>query len=154
MIHSTAVIHPKAQLGANIRVGANAVIDEGVTLGDDCVVGPHAYLTGQTTIGRRNQFFPGAIIGEAPQDLRYRGEPTRVCIGDDNVFREHVTVHRSNNLTEDTIIGSNNFLMANSHVGHNSPMAPCWGGMSPWPTACSSRAIVCSTSLCAWEPWP
>jgi len=120
MIHSTAVIHPKAQLGANVRVGTYAVIDEGVILGDGCVVGAHAYLTGQTIIGQRNKIFPGAVIGEAPQDLRYRGEPTRVRIGDDNVFREHVTVHRSNNLEEDTVVGSNNFLMANSHVGHNS----------------------------------
>lgn len=120
MIHSTASIHPKARLGANVRVGAFAIIDGGVVLGDECVVGPHAYLTGLTTIGRRNRFFPGAIIGEAPQDLRYRDEPTRLRIGDDNVFREHVTVHRSNNESEDTSIGSNNFLMANSHVGHNA----------------------------------
>jgi UDP-N-acetylglucosamine acyltransferase len=120
MIHQTAVVHPKASLDASVRVGAYAVIDEGVTLGPDCVVGPYAYITGQTTAGARNQFFPGAIIGEAPQDLKYDGEPTRLRIGDGNVFREHVTVHRSNSLEEDTVIGSNNFFMAHCHVGHNA----------------------------------
>lgn len=120
MIHSTAVVHKKAKLGANAKVGAYAVIEEHVTLGADCIVGPHAYITGHTTIGARNHIFPGAVIGEAPQDFKYKDEPTRLKIGDDNVFREHVTVHRSNNTREDTIIGSNNFLMANSHVGHNA----------------------------------
>ncbi len=119
MIHPTAVIHPKARLDAGVRVGAYAVIDEHVALGADCVVAPHTYLTGHTTAGARNHFFPGAIIGEAPQDMKYNGEPTRLRIGDGNVFREHVTVHRSNNLTEDTVVGSNNFFMAHCHVGHN-----------------------------------
>jgi UDP-N-acetylglucosamine acyltransferase len=120
MIHSTASVHKKAKLGTNVKVGAYAVIEEHVTLGADCIVGPHAYITGHTTIGARNHIFAGAVIGEAPQDFKYKDEPTRLKIGDDNVFREHVTVHRSNNTREDTIIGSNNFLMANSHVGHNA----------------------------------
>lgn len=120
MIHSTAIVHKKAKLGANVKVGAYAVIDEHVTMGADCIVGPHAYVTGHTTIGARNHIFAGAIIGEAPQDFKYKNEPTRLKIGDDNVFRENVTVHRSNNTREDTVIGSNNFLMANSHVGHNA----------------------------------
>ncbi len=88
-------------------------------LGPDCVLGPHVYLTGQTTIGARNRFYAGCVIGEAPQDLKYSGAPTRLRIGDHNVFREHVTVHRSNQAAEDTVIGSHNFLMANSHVAHN-----------------------------------
>ena len=120
MIHSTAIVHKKAKLGANVKVGAYAVIDEHVTMGADCIVGPHAYVTGHTTIGARNHIFSGAIIGEGPQDFKYKNEPTRLKIGDDNVFREHVTVHRSNTTREDTVIGSNNFLMANSHVGHNA----------------------------------
>jgi UDP-N-acetylglucosamine acyltransferase len=77
-------------------------------------------LTGHTVIGARNRFHAGCVIGDAPQDLKYRDEPTRLIIGDDNVFREHVTVHRSNKLAEDTVLGSHNFLMANSHVGHNT----------------------------------
>lgn len=119
MIHPTASIHPSAKLGANIRVGAFAVIDADVELGADCVVGPHAYLTGVTKIGAGNQFYAGSVIGDAPQDLKYHGEPTRLVIGDNNVFREHVTVNRSNKLAEDTVVGSNNFFMAGSHIAHN-----------------------------------
>jgi UDP-N-acetylglucosamine acyltransferase len=119
VIHPTAIIHPGAKLDATVRVGPYAVIDEGVELGPDCVLGPHVYLTGQTTIGARNRFYAGCVIGEAPQDLKYSGAPTRLRIGDHNVFREHVTVHRSNQAAEDTVIGSHNFLMANSHVAHN-----------------------------------
>ncbi len=119
MIHPTAVIHPKARLDSSVSVGPYSVIDEFVTLGPNCMAGPHVHLTGVTTIGAGNHFHAGCVIGDAPQDLKYRGEPTRLRIGDQNVFREHVTVHRSNKLAEDTVIGSNNFLMAHSHVGHN-----------------------------------
>jgi UDP-N-acetylglucosamine acyltransferase len=120
MIHHTAIIHPQAKLGANVRVGPYAVIDADVELGDGCVVGPHVYLTGATTIGAGNRFHAGAVIGDAPQDLKYKDEPTRVRIGDNNIFREHVTINRSNKLAEDTVIGSNNLFMAGAHVGHNS----------------------------------
>ena len=119
MIHATAIIHPQAKLDASATVGPYAVIDAGVTLGADCVVGPYVHLTGHTTIGKGNIFHTGCVIGDAPQDLKYKGEPTRLVIGDHNVFREHANAHCSNNLTEDTVIGSHNFLMANSHIGHN-----------------------------------
>src|ERR1700735_3706851 len=95
MIHPTAVIHPKANIDPSCDVGPHAVIDADVTLGPACKVGPHVYLTGCLTAGARNQFHAGAVIGDAPQDLKYRGEPTRVVVGDDNVFREGCTVHRS-----------------------------------------------------------
>jgi len=120
MLHPTAIIAPTAQLAPDVQVGPYAVIDGHVTLGSGCIVGPHVHLTGHTTIGARNRFHAGCVIGDAPQDLKYKDEPTRLTIGDDNVFREHVTVHRSNKLAEDTVIGSHNFLMANSHVGHNA----------------------------------
>jgi len=119
MIHPTAIIHPKAKLDATASVGPYAVIDEGVELGADCVVGPHVYLTGHTKIGAKNVFHAGCVIGDAPQDLKYKNEPTRVRIGDGNVFREHVTVHRSTKMEGETVIGSNNFLMAHAHVAHN-----------------------------------
>jgi UDP-N-acetylglucosamine acyltransferase len=102
-----------------VRVGPYAVIDADVELGDNCVVGPQVYLTGVTQIGAGNQFHAGAVIGDAPQDLKYKDEPTRLRIGDHNIFREHVTIHRSNKLEEATIIGSHNLFMAGSHVGHN-----------------------------------
>ncbi len=122
MIHPTAIIHPKAKLDSTVQVGPYAVIDEGVELGADCIVGPHVYLMGLTTIGAHNQFHAGCVIGDAPQDLKYGGAPTRLRIGDRNVFREHVTVHRSTKPDAETIIGSHNFLMAGAHVAHNCIM--------------------------------
>jgi UDP-N-acetylglucosamine acyltransferase len=119
MIHATAVVHPRAQLDSTVKVGPYAVIDESVTIGPECSVGPHVYLTGVTTIGARNEIHAGCVLGDAPQDLKYKNAPTRLRIGDHNVFREHVTVHRSNSSDEDTVIGAQNFLMAHCHVAHN-----------------------------------
>lgn len=119
MIHPTAVIHPNAQIGPGARIGPYVVIDAEVRLGPECEIGPHVYLTGQTEIGARNKIHAGAVIGDWPQDLRFKGEPTGVKIGDNNTIREHVTIHRSNNPEQPTTIGSNNLLMANSHLGHN-----------------------------------
>jgi UDP-N-acetylglucosamine acyltransferase len=119
MIHPTAVIHPKAKLDATVRVGPGAVIDEKVEIGPGCIIGPHVYITGVTTIGARNDFHAGCVIGDAPQDLKYDGKPTALRIGDKNVFREHFTVHRSTRVGEETLIGSNNFMMQHSHVAHN-----------------------------------
>ena len=119
MIHPTAIVHPKAKLDTSVEVGPYAVIDEGVELGAQCVIGPHVYLTGLTTIGAHNHFHAGCVVGDAPQDLKYDGAPTRLRIGGHNVFREHVTAHRSTRPDEETIIGSHNFLMAGAHVAHN-----------------------------------
>lgn len=119
MIHQTAIIHPNAKIASGVSIGAYTVIDENVSVGVNCKIGPHVYLTGHTTIGAGNSFHAGAVIGDTPQDLKYKDEPTRLRIGDNNVFREHVTIHRSNKLEEDTVIGSGNFFMANSHVAHN-----------------------------------
>jgi UDP-N-acetylglucosamine acyltransferase len=119
MIHKTAIIHPKAKLDATVSVGPYAVIDADVELGAHCIVGPQVYLTGVTTIGVYNSFHAGCVIGDAPVDVKYKGDPTRLRIGDHNIFREHVTVNRSNTLAEDTVIGSHNFLTPHAHVGHN-----------------------------------
>jgi UDP-N-acetylglucosamine acyltransferase len=119
VIHPTAIIHPKSELHSTVQVGPYVVIDEGVQVGAHCVLGPHVYLTGKTTIGENNRFFAGCVIGEAPQDLKYRGASTVLRIEDRNVFREHATVHRSNKVGEETVIGSDNFLMAHSHIAHN-----------------------------------
>lgn len=119
VIHPTAIIHPNAQIDPSVEVGPYAVIDEDVVLGTGCIVGPYVYLTGSTKAGSGNRFFAGCVIGEAPQDLKYRGNRTALVIGNDNVFREHVTVHRSAGEGESTLIGSRNFLMAHSHVAHD-----------------------------------
>jgi UDP-N-acetylglucosamine acyltransferase len=119
MIHPTAIIHSKAKVDSTVQVGPYAVVDEGVELGANCVVGPYVYLTGLTTIGTHNRFHAGCVIGDAPQDLKYDGAPTRLRIGDHNVFREHVTVHRSTIPDAETIIGARNYFMQHSHVAHN-----------------------------------
>ena len=120
MIHPTAVIDPRAHLDAGVEVGPYAVIEAGVVVGPDCRIGPHVHLSGQTTIGAANLFHTGCVIGNIPQDLKYRGAPSRTRIGDGNSFREHVTVNRATDETEDTVIGSHNLLMACSHVAHNT----------------------------------
>lgn len=119
MIHPTAIIHPKARLDSTVRIGPYAVIDEAVEIGANCIVGPHVYITGVTSVGADNQFHAGCVIGDAPQDLKYDGAPTRLRIGSKNVFREHFTAHRATKPDGETTIGSNNFFMANSHVAHN-----------------------------------
>src|SRR6266700_3721294 len=100
MIHPTATIDSRARLDPTVSVGPYAVIDGQVIVGANCRIEPHVHLTGQTGIGANNIFHTGCVIGDAPQDLKYHGEPTRLRIGDNNVFREHVTVHRSNKLEE------------------------------------------------------
>jgi UDP-N-acetylglucosamine acyltransferase len=120
MIHPTASVSPKAKIDASVWVGPFAVIDADVVVAADCWVGPHVHLTGWTVVGPGNRFHTGCVIGDAPQDLRYRGEATRLEIGEGNTFREHVTVHRSNTPDEATVIGSHNLLMAHCHVGHNA----------------------------------
>ncbi len=119
-IHPTALIAPDAQLAADVEVGAYAVIGPGVTLGAGTWIGPHVVIEGPTTIGCDNRIFQFASIGAAPQDLKYRGEPTRLEIGDRNTFRENCTINRGT--TKDqlvTRIASDNLFMAGSHVGHD-----------------------------------
>ena len=120
MIHPTAIIDPQAELDPTVTVGPFCVIDAGVQVGPDCWLAPNVYLTGRTTIGRGNKFFTGCVIGEAPQDLKYKGAPSRLRIGDGNRFRENVTVNRATFEDEETVIGSDNLFMAQAHVGHNS----------------------------------
>jgi UDP-N-acetylglucosamine acyltransferase len=120
MVHPTAVIHPGAQLHPTVVVGPYAVIDADVVAGPECWIGPHVHITGRTIIGQKNRFHAGCVIGDVPQDLKYSGEPTGAVIGDGNVFREHVTVHRANRVDDPTTIGSDNYFMSSSHVGHNS----------------------------------
>lgn len=118
-IHPTACIHSRAKLGKGVSVGPYSVIEEHVTIGADTVVGNSCFVGGRTQIGKRCQIFTGAIIGSAPQDLKYKGEPTQVIIGDDNIIREYVTVNLGTKETGKTVIGNNNLLMAYSHVAHD-----------------------------------
>ncbi|NJN86928.1 MAG: acyl-ACP--UDP-N-acetylglucosamine O-acyltransferase [Leptolyngbyaceae cyanobacterium SL_7_1] len=119
LIHPTAVIEPGADLHPTVQVGAYAVIGSRVKVGAGTVIGHHAVLDGWTEIGTNNQIFPGAAIGLDPQDLKYNGSLTLVQIGNNNVIREYVTIHRATQTDEATIIGNGNLLMANVHVAHN-----------------------------------
>lgn len=119
-IHSTAIVHPGAELGEDVAIGPYAVVDQHVKLGRGTRVGPHAVVTGNTQMGEGNQVFPFAAIGTIPQDLKFRGEKSFLQIGDRNRFRECVTVNlgtEGGGLT--TRIGSDNLLMAYTHVGHD-----------------------------------
>lgn len=119
-ISPLAQVDPLAQLGSNVEIGPFCVVGPNVQIGDDCVLKSNVVIVGHTTIGQRNQFFPSAVIGGDPQDRSYRGTDTRVEIGDDNLFREGVTVHRGSEKEDGvTRIGNHNFLMVNSHVAHN-----------------------------------
>ncbi len=119
MIHPTAIVHPGAKLDSTVQVGPFSVIDGEVEVGPNCLIGPHVHLTGNTAIGAHNRIHAGCVLGDAPQDLKYGGESTKLRIGDHNIFREHATVHRSNSAEEETRIGSKCFLMVNCHVAHN-----------------------------------
>ena len=119
-LHPTAQIDPGARLGDGTTVGAFSVIGAEVTIGPGCEIGPHAVVEGPTVLGARCRVFPFACIGMAPQDLKYRGERTTIEIGDDNVFREGVTVHRGTvGGGGVTRIGTGNLLMAQTHVAHD-----------------------------------
>lgn len=124
VIHETAVIDPNAKLGKNVTVGPFTVIDRDVVIGDGTWISSHVSIVGHTTIGKNNRFFPFSSIGEAPQDLKYNDEPTRLEIGDNNLFRENCTVHRGTIQDQGlTKIGNNNLFMANSHVAHDCVVA-------------------------------
>ena len=118
-VHPSAVVDPSARLGRGTRVGPHAVIGEGVVLGDDCEVGPGVHLVRWVEAGPGNRFHSGAVVGDAPQDLRHDGSESWVRMGSGNVLREHVTVHRGAKAGGATVLGDGNFLMAGSHVGHD-----------------------------------
>ncbi len=119
-IHPTAIVHPNAKLGKNVVIGPYAIIGENVEIGDGCVIGPHVVIDGWTRIGSGNKFYQGASIGCEPQDLKFKGEKTYLYIGDNNIFREHVTISRGTGEGGgETRIGNNNFFMAYSHVAHD-----------------------------------
>jgi UDP-N-acetylglucosamine acyltransferase len=118
-IHSTAVIEPGAQLGADIAIGAFAYIGAGVTLGERTQVHHHASVEGDTVLGRECEVFPYACIGGKTQDLKFKGGRPGLRIGDRNVFREYVSVHCATNDGDVTRIGSGNTLLASTHVAHD-----------------------------------
>ncbi len=119
--HPTAIIHPKAKIDASAEVGPYAIIGEHVQIGARTKIAGHVVIDGLTQIGDDSHFYPFCSIGLPPQDFKYKGEPTRVIIGNNNVFRENVTIHRGTPKGRyETVIGHNNYFMAYSHVAHDS----------------------------------
>lgn len=119
-IHPTAIVDPGVKLGADVEIGAYSIIGAGVELGARCRIGPHVVINGPTTMGEDNHVFQFASIGDAPQDHSYKGEPTRLEIGDRNTFRECVTINRGTMKDRGvTRIGSDNLFLAYSHVAHD-----------------------------------
>jgi UDP-N-acetylglucosamine acyltransferase len=121
-IHPTAVIHPSARLDPSVEVGPGAIIGPETVIGPGCLIGPHCVVE-HATLGRENRLIAACYVGTPPQDLKYKGEPTRLIMGDRNTVREGATLHRGTTATGETRIGSGCLFMAVCHVGHD-----CRGG--------------------------
>ena len=119
-IHPTTIVHPGAQIGADCFIGPYCIIGEHVSLGEACRLHAHVVMDGHTTLGCRNEIFPFACIGLRTQDLKWKGGMTRTEIGDDNTFREYVTIHSATQDGDVTRVGSHNHLLAYCHVAHNA----------------------------------
>ncbi|MBR9911004.1 MAG: acyl-ACP--UDP-N-acetylglucosamine O-acyltransferase [Gammaproteobacteria bacterium] len=121
MIDPRAIIDPAARLGEGVSVGPWSIVGPGVEIGDGCRIESHVIIKGPTVIGRNNHIFQFSSVGEDTPDLKYKGEDTRLVMGDNNVIREGVTIHRGTVQDQgETRIGSDNLLMAYVHVGHDS----------------------------------
>jgi len=118
-VHPNAFVDPSAELHEGVIISQGAIVGPDVTIGQGTTIGPNAVITGKTKIGINNKVFPNVFIGLDPQDLKYKGASTEVIIGDNNTFRECVTINKATDEGEKTIIGDNNLLMAYSHIGHN-----------------------------------
>ena len=119
MIHPTAIVEPGAQLGVDVQIGPHAFVAATARLGDGCVLAPHAIVLDHATLGARCKVHSCAVIGDLPQDLSFKNEPSFVVVGDDCTFRESVTIHRGTKPGTTTRVGHHVFMMANSHVAHN-----------------------------------
>ncbi len=119
-VHPTAIVAPGARLGAGVTIGPFAVIEDGAVIGDDCEIRAHAVVKGAVALGRGNRVHEGAVLGGEPQDLAFEGGATSVVIGDRNVIREGVTIHRSTKPGGVTRVGSDCFLMAYVHLAHDN----------------------------------
>jgi UDP-N-acetylglucosamine acyltransferase len=131
-IHPTAIISPEAELAPDVEIGAFAILEGPVRLAPGCVVRPRALLIGPLTMGRNNSIFSNAVIGERPQHLKYAGERTSVEVGDDNIFRENVTIHRGTTQSWKTRIGNR---------------------IVSWKTRYTYPATLRPTNSCAWAGW-
>lgn len=119
LVHPTAVVHPKAELGSDVTVGPYAIVEENVTIGDKSSIGPHAVVSSGSTLGKECKVFQSAAVGGAPQDLKYAGEKTSLVVGDRTVIREFATVNRGTVDLGTTTVGSDCLIMAYGHIAHD-----------------------------------
>jgi len=118
-VHPLAYVHPAAEVADDVEVGPFCNLEESVVIGAGCKLDSHVTVKTGTTVGTGNYFGQGAIIGGDPQDRKYKGEPTFLKIGNDNFFREYVTIHRATGEGQSTVVGNRCYLMAFVHLGHN-----------------------------------
>jgi UDP-N-acetylglucosamine acyltransferase len=118
-IHPTAIISPRAEIASDARIGPYVVIEDEVTIGEGCEIASHVVIKQFTTLGRGNRIFEHAVLGGEPQDVKFKGERSRLHIGDCNLIREGVTLHRASGENAVTSLGSRNFLMIGVHIAHN-----------------------------------
>ena len=118
-VHPNAFVDSSAELHDGVSIASGSIIGPNVIIDSGTQIGPNAVIEGKTKIGKNNRIFPNVFIGLEPQDLKYKGASTEVIIGDNNTFRECVTINKATNEGEKTIIGNNNLLMAYTHIGHN-----------------------------------
>ena len=119
IVHPNAFVDSSAELHDGVSIASGAIIGPNVVIDSGTQIGPNAVIEGKTKIGKNNKVFPNVFIGLEPQDLKYKGASTEVIIGDNNTFRECVTINKATDEGEKTIIGNNNLLMAYTHIGHN-----------------------------------
>ena len=134
-IHPTAIVGKDVRLGKGVEIGPYCVIEDGVRIGEDTKLWQGVYVASGTTIGRDCQVHMGAVLGHIPQDLAFEGKPTYLKIGDRNIIREYVTIHRGTKEKSATVLGDDNFLMALSHLGHNCELG--------------NKIVICNNSLLA-----
>lgn len=118
-IHPTAIVSPRARIAQDARIGPYAVVEDDVVVGEGCEIAAHAVIKRFTQLGRDNRIYEHAVLGGEPQDVKFRNEETRLVIGDRNLIREYVTIHRASGEGETTLVGSRNFLMIGVHIAHN-----------------------------------
>lgn len=118
-IHPTAIVHPKAELGKDVEIGPYSIVETDVTIDDGCLIQSHVVIDSGTRLGKEVKIAHGAVVGTAPQDLKYRGEKTFLEIGDRTTIREFATLNRGTDHSFKTVVGKDSLLMAYVHVAHD-----------------------------------
>ncbi len=118
-IHPTAIVSPNAVIADDVTIGPFVVIEPDVVIGKGCVIDSHAVLKRFTILGKRNRIAESVVLGGLPEDVKFKGERSYLKIGDDNILREYVTIHRASGEENETRVGSRNFIMVKAHISHN-----------------------------------